>query len=73
MSKYGIFSGPYFPEFELNTEYIFSPNAGKYGSEKHRMSPYKTQSIDFQSKSMDWYLYDSDFRRERVKDTLMQI
>ena len=26
MSKYGVFSGPYFP--------IFSPNAGKYGPEK---------------------------------------
>ena len=27
------FSGPYFPIFGLNTE-RFSPNAGKYGSEK---------------------------------------
>ena len=26
MSKYGAFSGPYFP--------LFSPNAGKYGREK---------------------------------------
>ena len=26
VSKYGVFSGPYFPVFELNTE--------KYGSEK---------------------------------------
>ena len=26
MSKYGFFSGPYFP--------VFSPNTGKYGSEK---------------------------------------
>ena len=26
MSKYGVFSGPYFP--------VFSPNAGKYGPEK---------------------------------------
>ena len=26
MSKYGVFSGPYFPEF--------SPNTGKYGPEK---------------------------------------
>ena len=26
VSKYGVFSGPYFP--------LFSPNTGKYGSEK---------------------------------------
>ena len=26
MSKYGVFSGPYFP--------LFSPNTGKYGPEK---------------------------------------
>ena len=35
----GVFSGPYFPEFGLNTEryevsLLFSPNAGKYGLEK---------------------------------------
>ena len=36
MSKYGVFSGPYFPEFRLNTERygVFSPNRGKYGPEK---------------------------------------
>ena len=28
MSKYGVFSGPYFPAF------VFSPKAGKYGPEK---------------------------------------
>ena len=33
MSKYGVFPGPYFPVFGLNTE-IFSPNIGKYGPEK---------------------------------------
>ena len=33
MSRYGIFSGPYFPIFELNTE--ISPNTGKYGPEKN--------------------------------------
>ena len=31
VSKYGVFSGPYFPAFGLDTE---SPNAGKYGLEK---------------------------------------
>ena len=43
MSEYGVFSGPYFPAFRLNTERyslstpyfsVFSPNAGKYGPEK---------------------------------------
>ena len=36
MSKYGVFSAPYFPAFGLNAEYLsaFSPNAGKYGPEK---------------------------------------
>ena len=39
MSKYGVFSGPYFPVFGLNTE-IYSvrvqenTNTGKYGAEK---------------------------------------
>ena len=39
VSKYGVFSGPYFPAFALNrrdADYlsVFSPNAGKYGPEK---------------------------------------
>ena len=36
MSKYGLFSGPYFPAFGLNAERysVFSPNAGKYGPDK---------------------------------------
>ena len=39
VSKYGIFSGPYFPAFRLNTEIyevnsVFSPNTGKYIPEK---------------------------------------
>ena len=28
---------------------------------------YKNQSIDLQSKSMGWFLYDRDLRHERVK------
>ena len=31
MSKYGVFSGPYFPVFGTS---VFSPNTGKYGPEK---------------------------------------
>ena len=29
---------------------------------------YRNQSIDLQSKSMDWLLYDNGLRLERVKD-----
>ena len=32
VSKYGVFPGPYFPVFVLNTE--FSPNTGKYRPEE---------------------------------------
>ena len=28
---------------------------------------YRNQFIDFQSKSMDWFLYDRDLRHEKVK------
>ena len=39
VQKYGVFPGPYFPEFGLNTEIysvnlLFSPNTVKYGAEK---------------------------------------
>ena len=39
MSIYGVSSGPYFPEFGLNTEIsekisVFSPSTGKYGPEE---------------------------------------
>ena len=35
VSKYGVFSGLYFPVFGLNTEIsVFSPNTRKYGPEK---------------------------------------
>ena len=33
VSKYGVFSGPYFPAFGLSLS-VFSPNTGKYGPEK---------------------------------------
>ena len=51
MSKYGVFSVPYFPVFGLKTEIyeVFSPNTGKYGPEKtlylgtfHAMSHHTT-------------------------------
>ena len=36
VSKYGVFSGPYFPSNGLNTERykVFSPNMGKCGPEE---------------------------------------
>ena len=36
VSKYGVFSGLYFPAFGLNMEYLsgFSPNTGKCRPEK---------------------------------------
>ena len=35
-----------------------------------RSLSYRSQSIDLQSKSMDWFLYYSDLRHERVKGGL---
>ena len=32
-----------------------------------RSLSYRNQSIDLQTKSMDWFLYDRDLRHERVK------
>ena len=32
-----------------------------------RLLSYRNQSIDLQSKSMDWFLYDNGLRHERVK------
>ena len=40
----------------------------------HDGSPYyieTNQSIDLQSKSMDWFLYDRDLRHERVNALYM--
>ena len=34
VSKYGVFSAPYFPAFWTEYEEILSPKTGKYGSEK---------------------------------------
>ena len=50
MSKYGSFSGTYFPVFELNTDihsvnFRISPNAGKYGPEDLRIWTLFTQCI----------------------------
>ena len=32
---------------------------------------YRNQSIDLQSKSVDWFLYDNGLRHERVKTPLI--
>ena len=43
MSKYGVFSGPYFP--------VFSPNTGKYGPEKnHAVAFFEKTVKDFWKK-----------------------
>ena len=34
---------------------------------RQRPISYRNQSIDLQSESMDWFLYDIDLRHERVK------
>ena len=36
-------------------------------------SSYRNQSIDLQSKSMDWFLYDNGLRHERVKEALIKV
>ena len=45
--KYGVFSGPYFPTFGLNTERygVFNPNAGKYGPKNFRILSLFAQCI----------------------------
>ena len=34
---------------------------------RRRLLSYRNQSIDFRSKSMDWFLYDNGLHHERVK------
>ena len=36
-----------------------------------RLLSYRNQSIDLQSKSMDWFLYDNGLYHERVKEVLI--
>ena len=50
MSKYGIFPGPYFPVFGINTEIYFvypefSQNTGKYGAEKNSVFGHFSRSV----------------------------
>ena len=48
VSKYGVFSGPYFHVFGLNVKIysVFSPNTGTYGPEKLRIWTLFTLCID---------------------------
>ena len=60
MSKYGVFSDPYFPAFGLNTERYkvslhIQSECGKYGSEKTPYldtfhAVYPTDALKFQTK-----------------------
>ena len=47
--------------------------AGFVGFNLSRWRPlsYRNQSIDLQSKSMDWFLYGNDLRLERVKNAVL--
>ena len=38
---------------------------------RRRPLSYRNQSIDLQSKSMDWFLYDNGLRHERVKQPII--
>ena len=38
-----------------------------------RSLSYRNQSIDLKCKSMDWFLYDRDFRHERVKGLVLNM
>ena len=52
-------------EFGIGTELgIFADFLTLLG---RRSLSYRNQSIDLQSKSMDWFLQDRDLRHERVK------
>ena len=56
VSKYGVFSGLYYPAFGLNTERyalsVLSPNAGKYGTRKTSVFEHFSRSV--------WYTSSSD-------------
>ena len=62
MSRYGVFSGPYFLAFGLNTERyedakglsIFSPNTGKHGPEQ---TPYLDtfHAVSITAQKMDFF------------------
>ena len=63
VSKYGVFSGPYFPVYGLNTERygvslsVFSPNAGKYGSE---LAPYlDTFHVDCVKALINFFFFEN--------------
>ena len=38
---------------------------------RRRLLSYRNQSIDLLCKSVDWFLYDNDLRRERVNASLV--
>ena len=54
--------------FWLNDESVHQCEQTAYLTHSWRRPlSYRNQSIDLQSKSMDWVLYDNDLRHERVK------
>ena len=77
VSKYGIFSGPYFPAFGLNTErygvsMIFLQLHLRRRLEdlsfciRPMFPSYRNQPVDLQSKTTDWFLYYGNIGRQRA-------
>ena len=52
---------------KFNQHYDKNKKVGLTLSRRRPLS-YRNQSIDLQSKSMNWFLYDNGLRHERVKD-----
>ena len=49
------------------TSLTLSLCCGSLTLSRQRLISYRNQSIDLQSKSMDWFLYDIGLRRKRLK------
>ena len=69
MPKYGVFSGPYFPAFGLNT--AFSPNVGKYGPEKNSVFGHFSHSdeLNEQSRQCPWCRHFPRWKNHEEKGT----
>ena len=54
MSKYGVFSGPYF--------HVFGVNAGKYGPEKNSVFGHLSRSENVRSSENFWFFNFENFK-----------
>ena len=67
VSKYGIFSGPYFPVFRLNTDWIrIQPEYGKTRTRKNSVFGHFSRSVSYGHNKLFWRisLYNYQFDRE---------